>query len=220
MYTESLFDQVLSQPDAPKFVQDITKHLNDERSRREKFYNDIDESMKVEFINGEIIMHSPVKKMHNKANLLLCKLIETYVYVHNLGFVGIEKIMVAFTRNDYEPDIVFFKKEKADDFTDEQTLFPVPDFVVEILSKGTQDRDRGIKKQDYESHGVSEYWIVDPVKRNVEQYILENGSYELQMKSSNGIIRSTAIEGFEIPIESIFDEALNFKTMAEIAKKL
>ena len=92
--------------------------------------------------------------------------------------------------------------------------------MVEILSKGTQDRDRGVKKRDYESHGVSEYWIVDPAKRSVEQYILQDDSYELQMKSSNGIIRSTAIEGFEIPIESIFDEALNFKTMAEITKKL
>lgn len=220
MYAESLIDNILSQPDAPKLVQDVTKRLNDEQVRREKFYNDIDESMKVEFINGEIVMHSPVKKVHNDANGQLYMLLRTYVYVHNLGFVGIEKIMVRFTRNDYEPDIVFFKKEKAEAFTDEQTLFPVPDFIVEIVSKGTEDRDRGIKKKDYESHGVTEYWIVDAAKQSVEQHILQDGTYELQMKSSNGIIRSTAIEGFEIPIESIFDEALNFNTMAEITKKL
>lgn len=39
------------------------------------------------------------------------------------------------------------------------------------------------------------------------------------MKSSNGIIRSTAIKGFEIPIESIFNEKLNFQVMAAFAKK-
>ncbi len=220
MYTESLFDNILSQPDAPKLVQDLTKRLNEEQARREEFYNEIDESMKVEFINGEVIMHSPVKKMHNDANGHLFMLLRTYAYVHDLGFVGIEKIMVAFTRNDYEPDIVFFKKEKADSFTDEQTLFPVPDFVVEILSKGTQDRDRGIKMQDYESHGVSEYWIIDPVKQSVEQHILENGTYDLRMKSSNGIIKSTAIEGFEIPIEAIFNEKLNFEVLQNLSKKL
>ena len=32
-----------------------------ERIKREKFYLDIDDDMKVEFINGEIVVHSPVK---------------------------------------------------------------------------------------------------------------------------------------------------------------
>lgn len=58
----------MSQPDSPRLVQDVTKRLNEEQVRREKFYNDIDESMKVEFINGEIVMHSPVKKMPNQSN--------------------------------------------------------------------------------------------------------------------------------------------------------
>ncbi|MEY4539280.1 MAG: hypothetical protein RLZZ306_1037, partial [Bacteroidota bacterium] len=34
-----------------------------------------------------------------------------YSDIHQLGFVGIEKIMITLTRNDYEPDICFFKKE-------------------------------------------------------------------------------------------------------------
>ena len=148
MIHSNLIEQILDLPDAPLLHQQIGIKLNEERIRREKFYNDIDESMKVEFINGEIIVHSPVMKRHNEANGLLFHLLDIHVRKNKLGFVGIEKIMVVFTRNDYEPDLVFFDNDKAEVFTPTQTLFPVPDFVVEVLSKGTKKHDRGIKYDD------------------------------------------------------------------------
>ncbi len=216
MYAENLFEQILEQPDAPKLLQEVQRRLNDEQIKRQKFYNDIDESMKAEFINGEIIVHSPVRRDHNEANGLLYKLVDTFVRKNQLGFVGFEKIMVQFTRNDYEPDIVFFNSEKAANFTSEQTLFPVPDFIVEILSKSTEDKDRGIKKQDYQSHGVLEYWLVNPKSKSVEQFILTNGVYELHLKASDGKIISVAIAGFSIPIQVIFDEKINFEAMQNL----
>jgi Uma2 family endonuclease len=209
MFHEAIYEQILELPDAPMLIQRVSNALNEERKRREQFYNDIDESMKVEFINGEIIVHSPVMKRHNDASNNLFSLIGTFVNIHDLGFVGYEKIMSTFTRNDYEPDIVFFGNEKASDFKPEQTLFPVPDFVVEVLSKGTAKNDRGIKYDDYETHEVKEYWIIDPKNEVIEQYILTEGRYELKLKSSNGTIKSEVITGFEIPIQAIFDKKLN-----------
>ena len=41
--------------------------------------------------------------------------------------------------------------------------FPVPDLAVEILSSNVR-HDREIKFKDYQTHGVAEYWIIDPVK--------------------------------------------------------
>ncbi len=32
--------------------------------------------------------------------------------------------------------------------------------------------DRGVKKQDYAAHDVQEYCIIDPVRQQIEQYIL------------------------------------------------
>jgi hypothetical protein len=55
--------------------------------------------------------------------------------------------MIGLTRNDYEPDLVYFSKDKVDVFTDDQMIFPAPNFVVEILSKKTATRDEGIKKK-------------------------------------------------------------------------
>ena len=219
MFHESLLAQILELPDAPMLVQKATQSLHEERLRREKFYNDIDESMKVEFINGEIIVHSPVMKRHNEANGLLYKLLDTFVRKHKLGFVGFEKIMSTFTRNDYEPDLVFFGNEKADTFKEDQTLFPVPDFIVEVLSKSTGKYDRGIKFDDYETHQVREYWIIDPKNEIIEQYLLEDNRYELALKSSNGSIKSTVITGFEIPIRAVFDEELNFEILQNLMRE-
>ena len=218
MFQEDLMEKIMDLPDAPNLIKEITSKLNDEAQRRKNFYNRatnrfIDEQMKVEFINGEIIMHSPVRREHNEATGLLYKLVDTYVRKKKLGFVGFEKIMTKFTRNDYEPDIVFFKKEKSENFTKKQVLFPIPDFVVEVLSEGTKNKDRGIKFADYENHKVGEYWIIDAEKEIVEQYLIVNGQYELALKSSNGFVKSQEIEGFEIPIKAIFNEESNLEAL-------
>ena len=54
-----------------------------------------------------------------------------------------------------------------------------PDFVVEILSPRTSRRDKGYKKDVYERCGVREYWIINPLARSIEQYVLENGAFTL-----------------------------------------
>ena len=86
--------------------------------------------------------------------------------------------MIVTSRNDYEPDIVFFNATTSAAIDDDQWKFPVPDFVVEVLSEKTAANDRGIKLRDYESHGVKEYWNIDPKRRTIEQRTLnENGQF-------------------------------------------
>jgi Uma2 family endonuclease len=57
--------------------------------------------------------------------------------------------------------------------------FP-PMLVVEVLSKATEDRDRGIKYDFYEQEGVKYYLIVDVKKKLIQIYQLINDKYELQ----------------------------------------
>ena len=133
-----------------------------------------------------------------------------------IGFVGIEKVMISLTRNDYEPDVCYFTKEKSKGFKRTQSLFPAPDLVVEFLSKKTAHRDRGIKYEDYEKHGVQEYWIISPETKVVEQYRLVKDKYKLVKKSNSGEIESHAVKGFKIPIKSIFDKKLNLKILSEL----
>ena len=170
----------------------------------------------MEFINGEIVFQSPVKLRHNTAMKSISGLLNAIVVKRSLGYVGVEKILVSLTRNDYEPGICFFAAEKARHFAPAQMQFPPPDFVVEILSASTERHDRETKFQDYAAHGVLEYWIVDPESAFVEQYVLRDEEYELVLKSNDGIIESAAVDGFRIPIKSIFDEAENLAALKMI----
>ena len=52
----------------------------------------------------------------------------------------------------------------------------VPDWIIEVLSASTQNRDKKEKLEVYESVGVREYWIVDPFEEKVCVYRLQNDS--------------------------------------------
>jgi len=206
-------EKTMEMPNAVLFARKLDAALKAEQKKRQHFYKIIDENRKMEFINGEIFFQSPVKLLHNEATGNLFQLLKAYVSTNKLGFVGIEKILVSLTRNDYEPDVCFFGNEKSKSFTPKQMQFPAPDFVVEVVSDSTERTDRETKFQDYAAHGVREYWIVDPDKATVEQYLLQSEEYELLLKAKDGEIESIAIEGFRIPIRAIFDEAENLAAL-------
>jgi len=215
--SQQLIDNILQLPDAPAIVQQIQVELKEEKQRRQQFYNEISENDKAEFINGEVVLHSPVMLRHSQASFNLATLLKAYVSKNELGFVGHEKIMISLSRNDYEPDICFFKNNKAKHFKADQHLFPAPDLVVEVLSKSTEKTDRGIKFKDYEAHKIEEYWIVDPKQQTLEQFQLNsNQEYELIVKSNNGSVYSSAIQGFYFEIAAVFDETKNRKALKQI----
>jgi Uma2 family endonuclease len=141
--------------------------------------------------------------MENISNALL-----PHIRQNKLGRMAWEKVLCRFTRNDYEPDIVFWPKEVATTFSAKQSVFPPPAFIVEILSDSTEQRDRGIKFEDYAYHGVQEYWIIDTEQASVEQY-LHNGKYLLlAVKLKEGILHSEVITGFQLQVQDIFIDPL------------
>lgn len=55
-----------------------------------------------------------------------------------------------------------------------------PDLVVEVLSPSTMKNDRARKAEVYARFGVKEYWLVNPIDKTVEVYLLENGRFVFQ----------------------------------------
>lgn len=216
---EQLLERLLESPRLPQYARQIQDVLDGEQAARRRFYESITEGDKAEFINGETVFHSPVRLDHNRVGKLLLKLLDTYVTLHDLGYVGYEKILISLSRNDYEPDLCYFRKDQADRFKPRQMRFPAPDFIVEILSESTAGYDRGVNLDDYAAHGVAEYWIIEPSAEYVEQYTLQGDRYELAVKVNAGPIRSPALPGFEIPVRAIFDEAENVRALQTILQE-
>ncbi|MFN0202442.1 MAG: Uma2 family endonuclease [Bacteroidia bacterium] len=214
---DTILQPLLDSPQLPQYLAEIQAILANEAQKRENFYNVINENDKAEFIHGQIIMHSPVKRIHNVVSSLLHQLLNIYVIKHQLGEMGFDKMMVHLSRNSYEPDVCFWLHEKSHTFTENQMLFPAPDFIVEVLSKSTEKIDRGIKMIDYAAHGVSEYWLIHPQKRFIEKYLLDGKKYwKEKTYSIEDEIQSTAIQGFIVPVIAIFDAGENLKQMQRI----
>jgi len=213
---EALIDQLRHSPQLALYLQELQQLLADEQKKRAQFYEMITPEDKAEFINGEVIFHSPVKLKHNRVSRRLLELLGAYVTAKDLGEIGHEKMLISLTRNDYEPDICFFSKAKAAVFDDDQWQFPAPDFIVEILSESTEANDRGVKFTDYAAHGVSEYWLIDPTAQTVEQYRLRGRKYELVETVNAGTIKSLTVSEFEIPVKALFDDAAKKKALQQI----
>lgn len=209
-------DKLLKSPRLPLYAQHIDALLADKARRRADFYATLRDNEKAEFINGAVIVHSPVTLRHNTVARRLLVLLDAYVGRHGLGHVGYEKLLISLTRNDYEPDICYFGRETAARFRPDQMRFPAPDFVVEVLSASTAATDRGVKFDDYAAHGVSEYWIVDPETVTVEQYHLAGDVFELAIKAQTGELRSFAVAGFIMPVRALFDDSANQAALRQL----
>lgn len=209
MVESNIVDELMQSPEAPIIASELQQRLRKEQEKRQAFYDSLSaEENKVEFINGEIVVQSPVKRQHGLISGNIYSMVKTFVIKNGLGEVFFEKAMIRLTRNDYEPDICYFDTTHVAEFNEETSLFPAPRLVVEVLSPKTETRDRGIKFQDYAYHAIPEYWIVDPRERTLEQYILTEGdtTYQLHKKSDNGDVEVHVLRGLILPISAFFDE--------------
>jgi Uma2 family endonuclease len=214
----SVLEPLLQSPELPDYVEELARTLARERQRRERFYEELTEDGSFEFINGEVIMHSPARDKHTLVVQNLVRLLSAHVEMQALGLVRSEKALCVFPRNDYEPDVVFFGRKKAQTITGDTRKYPVPDFIVEVLSESTKMNDRGVKFQDYAAHGVREYWIVDPDAETIERHILKDGRYPKARAQKSGIVESETVAGFRIPLRAIFDARASFTTLRQLLK--
>jgi len=216
---ESRVHDLLEAPDAKLVIERALAVLANEAERRRAFREWLCDDVKAEFINGEVIMHSPLKRRHLDATKYLGNLLLNFVMRHDLGVVDSEKALVGLTRNDYEPDICFWNAETAASFQDDQMEHPAPDLIVEVLSKSTTGRDRGVKFEDYAAHGVREYWLIDPVRKSLEQYQLDEATMAFASTAvlyTDDTLTALTVPGFQIPVQAIFDKQTNMAALQTI----
>ena len=72
-----------------------------------------------------------------------------------------------------------------------------PDFVVEVLSDSTANKDFSIKLELYEKSGVREYWIIQPETATVYQFVLEGDTFAPVREFRRGVpVTSAVFTGF------------------------
>ena len=133
------------------------------------------EGERAELIDGVIYDMTPPKRIHQKLINELSYALNGYIKSHNGSCEVYPAPFAVFlskdNRNYVEPDIsVICDKNKLSD----RGCEGAPDWIIEVVSPGTQARDYGIKLFKYRTAGVREYWIVNPMNKTVTVYDLEN----------------------------------------------
>lgn len=130
-----------------------------------------------ELINGETVMMSPRPPVnHNivKGNIYAA-------FANRLegkdGLCILGGVDLYLTEKDrFLPDVVAIRNR---DIIKRNGIYGAPDLVIEILSSGTVKNDRMYKKGVYARCGVREYWLVNPLDKSVEIYLLEGSELVL-----------------------------------------
>ena len=110
--------------------------------------------------------------------------------------------MVLTDLNVFQPDLAFFSRERCQVLT-EKGAEGAPDLVVEILSPSTARLDLDQKRVVYARTGVSELWMVDPEKLEVQVFDLRaDPDVPVATLRQNHVLRSRFLPGFELPLST------------------
>ena len=139
---------------------------------------------------------------HEAILLRLAELLRGHVREHNLGEVC--RADVVLDRDlalVVQPDLFFISTERLGIVSDR--VWGAPDLVIEILSPGTEHRDRTLKLAWYRRYGVKEYWIVVPRDRRVE--IVAGSTEATQSFTGDDAIRSSVLPNLALTAKACFE---------------
>ncbi len=179
-----------------------------EKTKKQYTYEDYErlpEGAPYQLIGGELIMVPSPVPYHQIISRRIGFELWKYIEEKKLGEVLYAPIDVYLSETEtYQPDIIFISNERMN-IIGEKKIESAPDLVVEILSESTAYYDLRHKKRIYESSGVKEYWIVDPMEKSIEVYENINGEFKLYSETQKtGRVGSILLEGFGVELEKVF----------------
>jgi Uma2 family endonuclease len=173
-----------------------------------KEYMSLPEGAPYQLLDGEMILAPSPTQRHQSIVAAIYRALYQFVSQNQLGQVWFAPLDVVLSDHDVaQPDLLFVSNSRSEIVT-EANIQGGPDLVVEIISPGTAQYDRGYKQLLYGRHGVLEYWMVDPDAMTVEVMVQEdNGLTPWAVYRRGETMSSRLLQGFSIELGEIFGEA-------------
>lgn len=139
----------------------------------EDIYN-LPEGQRAELLDGQMYMMAPPSTAHQRIANYISTEINLYIRSNSGKCEVFSAPFAVFLNKDaytyVEPDIsVICDPSKLN----EKGCQGAPDWVIEIVSPGSQRMDYMIKLFKYQTAGVREYWVVDQQKDRIIVYDFE-----------------------------------------------
>jgi Uma2 family endonuclease len=160
-----------------------------------------------ELIEGELYVSTAPDLIHQRAAGKIHIAFAKYLEQHPIGEILLGPGVILSDYDGVIPDLVYLSNKRREEIATGARIYGAPNLVVEILSPGTQNRERDRKKKLrlYAKFGVEEYWIVDPRLRAIEVYRREGGTLKLSITVvSDETLTSPLLPGFGPAVKSFF----------------
>ena len=166
-----------------------------------------------ECVEGELIQMAPVSLQHANLTYYLHQLLEIYFTLRPIGRVIAAPFVLKLSAINVsrEPDLQVILAENLSNL--KETFMDGPaQICIEIVSVESTDRDYGKKFVEYELGGVSEYWIIDPLRRESHFYRLREIDQAMRYAQvnvdENGNYRSPQLPQLIIHVPTLWTDPL------------
>lgn len=157
-----------------------------------------------EVVNGEIRIMPPNKSPHPQIIRAL-----QVAFLRQLDLKTAEFLSSTFglvirkkPLTSRSPDVAVF--ERATMVEQDGYIHSAPQLIIEVLSPSESPREVAEKLRDYESIGVPEVWLFDPVPRTVAVLELLNGKLRRTALLTEGILKPKHFPTVQINIAEIW----------------
>ena len=182
---------------------------NGDRLSRDEFerrYHAMPQHKKIEFIEGRVLMSSPVRaRKHSKPHAAVIAWLSTY-WIETPGLELMDNATVRLDEdNEPQPDACLRLEESLGGrsrITTDDYLEGAPELIVEIAASSVS-YDLHDKKQVYCRNGVQEYLVWRVLDQAFDWFVLENGSYIALPVDGDGILRSRVFPGLWLPVDEL-----------------
>jgi Uma2 family endonuclease len=104
------------------------------------------------------------------------------------------------------PDLAGWRLERMPALPETAYFTLVPDWICEVLSKSTESIDRGEKLPYYAAQGVRYVWLIDPLAKTLETYVLgeQERWREVRMYEGDACVRAEPFDAIELDLNGLW----------------
>jgi Uma2 family endonuclease len=183
-------------------------------ARTEATYEDLvnlPENITGEIIDGELIAAPrPARRHLHAASILGGEIMPPYQFGRGGGpggWIIYDEPEIHLGANVLVPDLAGWRIGKLTVSPEEHRFTDPPDWVCEILSPASARTDRIKKMPIYAHHQVPYAWLIDPIQRMLEVFMLESGRWlVLGAHAENDKVRADPFQEIEIDLSNLWIE--------------
>ncbi len=172
---------------------------------------------KAELIHGRIYMMAPAAATHSFTTSELFLKIRTHLSDRKGkgpsdtdSWVILSEAWTDYDQdNSFVHDLAGFSRKSLPKLPERGPIMVKPLWVCEILSPSNWMNDTQRKRVVLEKHGVPYYWLVDPIRKNIQVFELKNPGEHYQIiqaaEDANGVTALPPFGDLELDLMKIFD---------------